>query len=915
MSQVTKRKYDYRLDEVQEAGNLLLRTTISDLRNTLTDIFWIPRSEEDQNDKGIDFQYELENKLTGESLHIFKIQNKGTETNLTPLKGTDYKGYISFQLKLRNAIYYRREIPVALIFTVSDVKSGKVFWHSVQLDDEIDERIENAIKGKTKSVQIYIDPKNVLNKDNVERFLKDVHDSYCQQVDRFKLYASDSKFFSISASNAQVDKSKPIIEQLNDVFKSVFNNLNIVPIHLLKNIYPLKKADDFYTYYSLFTLTTDNDELFELFESLKIENGKVSTTNNKFKKGVKESNKKLKYILEKLSGHLIFNVQHKKSHKTVNIRYSHEKSCTCTRCSFGRLNYEATFNGLLKRPKKIEDKMLLAYMHYELGNFVESTKLFEDIANHAKKNKQVVRYTISQFNLSKLYVFIRNNYWGENSQPELIKRLKIIETDKLYCEFKKDENKKLLDWILNSKFYSSKREEISKTVNKIKDHYHTQLKGGWSSNSHIWSLINDYAEIETFLNGNFIIYDRFSEYQELTDTFIEGLIISHSMNENQSSRLEHFDDWLLLRIVFNGNAERILKLFYRYELKSIKYKPTSKKGNTFIDIVNNHLTNYQNILSAFEKSCEKSNSVFWEKYNSIFCNFMTLVSISDIDSSAINAIAKNLLKYLNETNFINHLSIKYVRLFIIRKGQFIDKNDLYGFLNLFVTNGKFHENDFIESVTAQIKKHHRELILDETTLKELLFIAFDKCKICNHKHSPEFLPSIYNATNSENKQKIKTRIEDELKNQFNSNLYYMSAIYGVFNGEDDFFDLFIESAKPKSKTASFKSVFSGSEDNRLPQVNMLVNLCFKNDIDLSQSKFDAFRIFDDYYLWLLDLENFDYIKFNPKWATEYQTKYYLEQFRKFPIIKEKALEYLKNNSDYMVEKLIIELSIEISEAD
>lgn len=741
-------------------------------------------------------------------------------------------------------------------------------------------------------------------------------ESYFNELIPYLQNNVSSEIFDLDNGNKFVfDKNAPLINQLFDYFKYLFSEINVLPIHLLKNNYPFKKSDEFYAYYSLFTLTTDNEELFELFESLKIENGTVSTTNNKFKKGVKEHNKKLKYILEKLSGHLIFNVQHKKSHKTVNIRYSHQKSCTCTRCSFGRLNYEATFKGLQKKPKKTEDKMLLAYMHYELGNFVESANIFKDVANQAKKNKEFIRFAITQFNLSKLFVFIRNNYWGENAQPELLKQLKSIETDKLHCELIKDENKKLFDWILNSKFYSSKREEISRTVNKIKDHYHTQLKGGWSSNSHIWSLINDYAEIETFLNGNFIIYDRFSEYQELTDNFIEGLIVSHAMNENQSSRLEHFDDWLLLRIVFNGNAERILKLFYRYELKSIKYKPTSKKGDTFLDIVNNHLTNYQNILSAFEKSCEKSNSVFWEKYSSIFCNLLTLVSISNIDPSHINVVSKILLKYLNETNFINHISIKYVRLFIIRKGEYIDKNELYGFLQLILTNGTFHENDFIESVITQIKKHHTELILDNTTLEELLLVAFDKCKICNHKHSPEFLPSIYNATNSENKKKIKTRIADELKNQFNSNLYYMSAIFGVFNGEDDFFDLFIESAKPKSKAASFKSVFSGTEDNRLPQVNMLLNLCFKNEIDLSQSKFDVFRNIDDYYSWLFDLEHFDYKKFNPKWATEYTTKYYIEQFRKFPIIKEKALEYLKNNSDYMIEKLIIDLSIEESESD
>lgn len=740
-----------------------------------------------------------------------------------------------------------------------------------------------------------------------EKVFKTYYSEFLSFLEEYYFKQNSAILSNIVPNQYKIDKSDSLINQLFDYFKYQFNEIDVLPIHLLKNNYPFKKSNDFYSYYSLFTLTTDNDELFELFESLKIEKGKVSTNNNKFKKGVKESSKKLKYILEKLSGHLIFNIQHKKSHKTVNIRYSHEKSCTCTRCSFGRLYYEDTFNGLQKKPKKIEDKLLLAYMHYELGNFVESSKLFKDIAIYAKKNKQVVRYTIAQFNLSKLYVFIRNNYWGENAQPELIKRLKTIEADKLYCELKTYENKKLLDWILNSKFYTSKREEINRTVNKIKDHYHSQLKGGWSSNSHTWSLINDYAEIETFLNANFIVYDRFSEYQELTDNFIEGLIISHAMNENQESRLNHFDDWLFSRIVFNGNAERTLKLFHRYELKSLKYKSTSKKGDTFFDLVNNHLTNYQNISSAFEKSCEKSNRVFWEKYNSIFCNLMLLISISDIESSQIKVISKNLLKYLNETNFINHISIKYVRLFINRKAEFIDETVLYGFLNLFITNGKFHENDFIESIIEQIKRYHKELILDKKTLDEFFLIAFDKCKICNHEHSNEFITVVYDAVKSEFKKEIKNRIVDVLKKQFNSNLYYMSAIYGIFNCEDDFFDLLIESAKPKSKTTSFKSAFSGIEDNRLPKVNMLLNLCFKNGIDLSQSKFDDFRNIDDYYSWLFEMKRFDYKNFNPKWATEYWTKYYIEEFKKHPIIKQKALEYFKENSDYMVEKLIIDL--------
>ena len=87
-----------------------------------------------------------------------------------------------------------------------------------------------------------------------------------------------------------------------------------------------------------------------------------------------------------------------------------------------------------------------------------------------------------------------------------------------------------------------------------------------------------------------------------------------------------------------------------------------------------------------------------------------------------------------------------------------------------------------------------------------------------------------------------------------------------------------------------------------------MNLCFKLGVDLAQSKFDYFRELDDYYLWLFDLENFDYDKFDPRWATEYPTVHYYNEFKKYPIIKEKALEFLKSKDNYLLEKLIIALN-------
>jgi hypothetical protein len=898
---------DYHLNQIQNDANILLEKTLSDLKETLRDIYWRVRNEEDQKDKGIDFQCELENNATGETLLIFKIQNKGTEKSIRTLKTKAKIGLISFQLKLRNAIYYRREVNFAVVFTLSDLENKKVYWHSIQLDDSIDNAIKEAQIKKAKSLQIYLNPNNVLNGDKVGRFLKEVYQSYEEQTERFKKYASSIEIFKDIKPNFNFNEKDPLIKQLYNYFKFLYKEISFVPINILKDNYPFIKTEDSYSHYSAFTLSIDNDELFELFESLEIGNGRVCTKSNKFKKGVNDSSKKLAFILQKLSDNLIFNIHSRKKNKTIKIRYSNIEKSSSLGFSFRKLDYLVTLFGLQKKPTKIENKLLLAYINYELGNFVISANQFQEIARIAKKNNQIVRYAIAQFNLSKLYLFIRNNIWDDNDNSELIEELKGIIIVEISSKLKYNGDTKLIDWILNSKFFSSKREEINRTLKSIKDHYYLQLRGGWSSNNHISSLINSYAQIEIFLKENFIVFDKFSEYQEITDGFIEGLIASHAMYEKQSVKLEYFDDWLLSVMVFNGNSNQILKYFSRYELNSLNYKPTADKGFTFFDILKNHLTNYKDIDSAVEKNCEPKNKYFWVRYNEIFCNLILLASIMNLEPNQVRTISKGLINFLENSSFFNRSSIKFIKLFIERKGGYFDKDELYGYLNLFISNGKLHDNELFESLLIQIIKHHKKLVVDSEMLNRLLSMAFESCNFCQHNHPPEFITIVYEGINVEQKKLLKERLDLELSRQFNSFLYYRSVVFNIFDCEDKFFDDYLQYVLPKSKQDSFKSFVTGVEDKSFPDVNRLLDICFKNGIDLTQKRFDGFRKINDYYSWLFNLGGFDYDNFNPKWAREYWTRYYTKEFKKHPIIKQKCLDYLKEQSDFLLEKLLLQL--------
>lgn len=122
---------------------------------------WILRSQEDQNDHGIDGEIELKNK-EGKAIgreSVFKVQ----------IKGEEYSKYIhdgktlSFNLKMERLRYYFEfKIPVILI--VTEVSSEKVFWLSITDNEELKKQSE---QNSNNSIQVHIPVENrIIRKNN-----------------------------------------------------------------------------------------------------------------------------------------------------------------------------------------------------------------------------------------------------------------------------------------------------------------------------------------------------------------------------------------------------------------------------------------------------------------------------------------------------------------------------------------------------------------------------------------------------------------------------------------------------------------------------------------------------------------------------------------------------------------------------
>lgn len=180
---------------------------------------WIFRSQEDQNDFGIDGEIELKDengKAIGKD-SIFKVQIKGEEYSRFIDKGKT----LSFTLRLERLKYYF-EFKVPVILVVVEVSSEKIYWLPITNNEDL--RIKASEATDNESIQVHFPLENLLARKNdglAKRVISAVID--CWDYLNIKgLKDSVDRFPSISRASLQKN-----IDNIGDaLFKAYHQHLD-----------------------------------------------------------------------------------------------------------------------------------------------------------------------------------------------------------------------------------------------------------------------------------------------------------------------------------------------------------------------------------------------------------------------------------------------------------------------------------------------------------------------------------------------------------------------------------------------------------------------------------------------------------------------------------------------------------------
>ncbi|MEX1193037.1 MAG: hypothetical protein WEA99_13800 [Brumimicrobium sp.] len=657
---------------------------------------------------------------------------------------------------------------------------------------------------------------------------------------------------------------------LDDLNKNTFAELNFIPIHILLQYYPFSLTGS--SSYKTFTLYSDNTNLESLFKSFSIgKNYKVKIEDHDFFKDIKEPVKKISDLLKALTSNLIYTVQINDINQYIDTRFSDKTVCPCPRCQIEKFEFRDLDFDRNVKDTTVENLMNRAYAHYKVGHFKKAYSLYKDVIKQSE-DKSLFRY-LAKYNLNHLATLIENYNYGDQESIKISKELRSIDLSNSICETTSEFNREIIDQMHNDFYIEQFYSRISELKKKIVDHYFSSISGEMSSNNYVRELANVFLQFDRFLQQNTIISDCYKPYFDISDIYIEGLLASYATHGKNNSKLIHFIDWILIHMLKKGKVLTIRKFMSRYNIKTLKYK-SSDEQNSVKKYILRLIEQYSEAFEKVRTVEEQNHRYFESKYNTWVENALYLTGVVEFDKAFVKEFASVFIK--NLTSHKLNISSYEINSFLINKYHVLTKSQLKEFLLLGVENEDLFRS-LLNSFTFISAKERLYFHLSQN--------EYDKVIAISDSYS---LIQVYQCISvAKQKKDIKKRIIDVLTNQFNTSLWIEAVKCDIVKFEDPFLELVIEDLKPLdySNMVGVPSRPSNQE-NYDPSLDRFIDVCYKLKIDLAKTKFDALKNHSEYYKWLLDLDGFDYSKFEPSWLTAYGTKHYYDRFAKSDVLKE-----------------------------
>jgi len=892
----------YTTIEIESNSNHLLGLTLTEVFKSQK-LKLRPYNLHELKEKGIDIRYEIENReRKSKTITFLNIQNKGTYDEVKVLKSTKNKGLISFQLEdIRQLHYFCYELHEAVIFFLCDMTNQNIYWHPIQLSSskylrEI-AKIEKEVDRKERkgySVQIYIDPQKILLKEkklvtnNLEDFFQDIERSEVNQH-HLKQKRINKILEPGNRITTSLNKELGILNILDALckIKDEFNGLNVIPAHVIIELFPFK-TERYLGICDNDSIMTYNEELFNFFDGIKVKDGKyVDKEGKPIAYNKKKFSKAISFLKTNRIEHLYFQRSYQKRICLHNLFPYH--NCDCIRCSIGKYAYSKSIESYTKRGRR-KKELEYAYSLVELGLDKEAFFLYYSLSEKYRVSGDYIRYFIAKNNLKKIGKYLK----GFVVKTDLVKVEKIIADTKFDDDLTMikgqvtEEVFTSIQWIYNDSHINSSIFTIHTLVDEILEHYRSDQHGNWSRNADDETLKSEIVRLTIFIESNTLINNHYKEFRLAVEKATEGFLATHQIINNDSSRMKYLDEDIISIIITYCSTKSLRRILQRYHVKKINYKSKEhEKKWSFPEKIKN-LSNSINAINEYlqSKSEERTIRYFKDTLRKLISNSMLILEKLEINNKEFNQILKFIINILIKGNFITDKEFSILNRVVYKCGGEISKQNLKKLIKFKRNNAKLHQK--------------RKL-----SLHNLLFYSKDK-NVTNEvisglinsarKNERLIIPCLNYSflLTGNHKRSLKSIIKKQLTKKFNSYLFYNAVLLDLVEYRD-FEKLYLKSIPQRKREFLYSLKYTKEKAIYNERLNDFLNLAFKLNLNLNAKKYQEIKINNHYYNWLFNMRKFDYSKFNIYWVLEFNTKYYFEKMSKIQEIREALVNEMRIN--------------------
>lgn len=874
-------------------SNKYIEKTANDtITGYLRDLFLSRKLEIGENpttssqDWGTDFYIEVFNRETKREL-LFLIQCKGTNKIINFKKDNTF----AFSMSIRHANYFYYELSEPLMFMVCDIQTKEVYWYSVQLDHQLKTKIIEQVNLKKKSLQVSIPAQNILNEQNFDRFLKELEESRKVQIHKHKSKINSKanyKYIKESINNLN------ILDAINKMF-DLYEGINVFPSYIINKLYPFKKGAN--TTLHGETLSTDNEILFDFLENIQVINDKFCLKDSNVDySDVPEFQQKMQRVLSFFRVNLITHVSWSGTTRKANKRICvHNlfisKDCNCERCTYKKLNLNKTEELLdvVDDLLKPEDRLRKAYTYFLMNDLERSFLEYKKILQEISISKNPGIYIIVKHNLLQLKRMI-DNYSFSNSRNEILGELKdesFVLDEMLIPDYYLD----LFKLIKENKLIPQAILDIDNKLTDIQKTWYSDQFGGSSKNSYARNLIIEFLRAYDFIEYNLLIYNEYREFEIFVNKSLEGIFALYSLKNLSSSRYEHFGYTIIDMWLFHAEPKHIKHLLLKYRLKSLKieFKETVFKR------LSEYIINLINSSDIIKNKFKESNYTHNDKIVRLIQNYLLIITVIDIDEENRDFLLSKYLDLITTLDQWYFTSFEFLSNFLDYTKN-ISIENVEKIIRLLSKYEHYNHDAFSSAIAIYIEKFKDPELLEVNLKKVLSIDIFNANEFYDNNKFSKILFLIQHLSKS-TQYSFKFDIEKKLNKEFDDDIFYYFTIYNIIDFKESFLKKFIEHTPDYTTLKTGNEMLMGDKERKNYHLNKIINLMFKFDLEFTTEirLLSAKALDKDFYDWLMNINEFDYSKFNIYWILYYKTEFYFKAFKKSEILKKQIALGLKDN--------------------